>query len=465
MFFERIYEEGLAQASYFVGCQATKEAIIIDPKRDVDTYIKLADRKNFKITHVTETHIHADFLSGSRELAALTGARMLLSDEGGPDWQYQFDHVGLKDNDTFKIGNIQFEVLHTPGHTPEHISFLLTDLPASDKPSMIFTGDFVFVGDIGRPDLLEKAAGIEGSRIIGAKQMFQSLKEFKKLPDYIQVWPGHGAGSACGKSLGAIPGTTVGYEKVYNWALKHTEETLFVEELLDGQPEPPKYFAMMKKLNKINRSIIPTIRKVKEFSIEELERALEEGMPIVDTRNKALYSYGHIPGTINIQNNNDFSNWAGWLLNYDDPFIVIADEQQVDEISRKLIRIGLDNLVGFFQNIDGWIEQHSMQALDHIETNELKDIIKKDNHIIVDVRGLNEYNSGHIKQSKHIHLGELKERANELPKDKHIILHCAGGDRSSTACSILQKEGFENVTNLTGGFNAWTESGLEFEAV
>ncbi|KAA3618300.1 MAG: MBL fold metallo-hydrolase [Calditrichaeota bacterium] len=461
MFFERIYEEGLAQASYFVGCQATKEAIVIDPKRDVDTYLKLADRKNYKITHVTETHIHADFLSGSRELASLTGAKMLLSDEGGPDWQYQFDHTGLKHKDVFKIGNIQFEVLHTPGHTPEHISFLLTDLPASDKPSMIFTGDFVFVGDIGRPDLLEVAAGVEGSRIIGAKQMFQSLKMFKELPDYLQVWPGHGAGSACGKALGAIPGTTIGYEKIYNWALKHTKEGPFVDELLEGQPEPPKYFAMMKKLNKINRQIIPTIRKAKELSIAELEKAIKEGMPVIDTRNKALFAYGHISGTINIQNNNDFSNWAGWLLNYNAPFVVIAEHGQIDEVSRKLIRVGLDNLIGFFSNIDGWIEQHSMQALNHIESHELKEVIAQNNCTIVDVRGINEYNSGHIKHAKHIHLGELKERAGELQKDNHIILHCAGGDRSSTACSILQKEGFLKITNLTGGFNAWAESELE----
>ena len=185
MFFKHIYETGLAQASYLVGCQATGEAIVIDPKRDIDTYLQIAEQENLKITHIAETHIHADFLSGSRELAKATGAEIYLSDEGGSDWQYQFPHIGLKDKDTFKVGNLRFEVMHSPGHTPEHISFILTDTAASNHPIMIFTGDFVFVGDVGRPDLLEKAAGIKGTQEIGARQMFQSLKKFKGLPDHI----------------------------------------------------------------------------------------------------------------------------------------------------------------------------------------------------------------------------------------------------------------------------------------
>lgn len=457
MYFERIYEEGLAQASYLIGCQATKEAIVIDPKRDIDTYLEIARRKNFNITHVTETHIHADFLSGSRELARVTGATMLLSDEGGPDWQYQFEHEGLKDGDTFMVGNVKFEVMHSPGHTPEHISFLLTDTPASAKPSMIFTGDFVFVGDVGRPDLLEAAAGIKGSRIVGAKQMFESLKRFKALPDYIQVWPGHGAGSACGKALGAVPGSTVGYEKIANWALQYNEEEPFVKALLEGQPEPPKYFAMMKKLNKVERTILTQVPRIEEWTKERLQKALDENMTVIDTRSKMLFAYGHIPGTINIQNNNAFSNWAGWLLDYDEPVAVICGAHEIDEITRKLMRIGLDNLVGYFTDIDGWIEEHPMQRLNHIEPHELEGVLKRNNAVVVDVRGINEYNAGHIKDALHIQLGDLPNRLNELDKDKNIIMHCAGGDRSSTACSILQKHGFKNVINLAGGYGAWME--------
>ena len=209
MFFQHIYDKSLAQASYFIGCQKAGVAAVIDAKRDVDTYLEIAQQNNMKITHILETHIHADFLAGSRELAALTGAEMYLSAEGGPDWQYEFPHVDIKNGDIIKLGNLKIEVIHTPGHTPESISFLLTDIPSSTEPVMLFTGDFVFVGDIGRPDLLEKAAGMKGTQDIGAKQMYQSITKFDALPDYIQVWPGHGAGSACGKALGAVPSITI----------------------------------------------------------------------------------------------------------------------------------------------------------------------------------------------------------------------------------------------------------------
>ena len=267
MFFQHVYDKSLAQASYFIGCQKAGVAAVIDPKRDVDTYLEIAKQNNMKITHILETHIHADFLSGSRELAALTGAQMYLSAEGGEGWMYEFPHIGLKDGDTIMVGNLKLQVLHTPGHTPESISFLLTDTPASDEPVMLFTGDFVFVGDIGRPDLLEKAAGVKGTQDKGAHQMYESLKKFNALPDFIQVWPGHGAGSACGKALGAVPSTTVGYEKARNWAFRFNDnENDFVKYLLTDQPEPPKYFAMMKKLNKVERPLLTEVPKLKKLS-------------------------------------------------------------------------------------------------------------------------------------------------------------------------------------------------------
>src|SRR5690606_44763 len=224
MYFQHIYDKSLAQASYFIGCQKAGVAAVIDAKRDVDTYLDIAKANNMKITHILETHIHADFLAGSRELAALTGAELYLSAEGGEGWTYEFPHHGLKDGDEIKLGNLIFKVLHTPGHTPESISFLLTDTPASMEPVMIFTGDFVFVGDVGRPDLLEKAAGIMGTKEEGAEQMYQSLEKFQKLPDFVQVWSAHGAGSACGKALGSVPSSTVGYEKVRNWALQFKDD-------------------------------------------------------------------------------------------------------------------------------------------------------------------------------------------------------------------------------------------------
>mgnify|MGYP001094281422 FL=1 len=221
MFFQHIFESSLAHSSYIIGCQAKGVAIVIDPKRDVDSYLEIAQKNNLTITHIAETHIHADYLSGTLELAALTGAQPYLSDEGGEDWHYEFPHIGLKHGDQFHVGNLIFQVIHTPGHTPESISFVLIDTPATMEPVMLFTGDFVFVGDIGRPDLLENAAGMVGTKEIGAHQMYRSLQHFLTLPDHIQVWPAHGAGSACGKALGAVPSSTVGYEKIRNWAFQY----------------------------------------------------------------------------------------------------------------------------------------------------------------------------------------------------------------------------------------------------
>lgn len=357
MYFQHIYDKSLAQASYFIGCQKAGVAAVIDAKRDVDTYIEIAKANNMKITHIFETHIHADFLAGSRELAQLTGADLYLSDEGGEGWQYQFPHVGLKDGDKIKIGNLTMEVLHTPGHTPESVSFLLTDNPASNKPVMLFTGDFVFVGDVGRPDLLEKAAGITGTSAVGAHQMYDSIRKFNALEDYIQVWPGHGAGSACGKALGSVPSTTVGYEKARNWAFQYADdETGFVQYLLADQPEPPKYFAMMKHLNKVDRPLLTSVPVLSKLSADELKAALAKDIKLIDARSKSDFANAFIPGSINIQGNNSFATWAGWFIKYDEPFMLLADESQLDDLTRKLMRIGLDNIYGYVPSTSIWTE-------------------------------------------------------------------------------------------------------------
>lgn len=460
MFFERVYEKGLAQASYLIGCQATKEAIVIDPKRDIDTYLEIADRENLKITHIAETHIHADFLSGSLELANATGAKIFLSDEGGIDWQYQFDHMGLKDGDEIKIGNIKLKVMHTPGHTPEHISFILTDTPASAEPIMIFTGDFVFVGDVGRPDLLEKAAGIEGTMIKGAKQMYESIQKFKSLPDHLQVWPAHGVGSACGKALGAVPGSTVGYEKLSNWALKINDEETFVNALLDGQPEPPKYFAMMKKLNKIGPKILGSIPHPARLSVDKFKDAVEKGCRIVDTRDKLSFGGGHIPGSLNIQDNNSFSTWAGWMLDYENPFILIAPEQRIDALNKALIRIGMDNLAGYLSDIDKLEASGiALETLDLINPAELHENII--DYKLVDVRNYTEFNISHIPNSINIHTGYLEKNLHKINQEEKILLYCTSGDRSSIAASYLQKLGYKNVSNLSGGINNWIQAGYK----
>jgi len=462
MFFERVYEKGLAQASYIIGCQATKEAIVIDPKRDIDTYIQIAERENLRITHITETHIHADFLSGSLELAKATGADIYLSDEGGKDWQYHFEHKGLRDGEVIKVGNLNIEVMHTPGHTPEHISFLLTDTPASTEQVMIFTGDFVFVGDVGRPDLLEKAAGIQGTMISGARQMFNSLKKFKSLPDHIQVWPAHGAGSACGKALGAVPGSTVGYEKLSNWALKIDDEELFIKTLLDGQPEPPKYFAMMKKLNKTGPAILGSMEHPVKLSAADFQKALNNNYQIVDTRDKLSFAGGHIKGSLNIQDNNSFSTWAGWMLDYNEPIILIASEQRADLLRRALIRIGMDNLQGFVCDIEKLeASGMKMEILNQTDPEELNN--NYSDFKIIDVRSYTEYDAAHLPNAINIHTGYIEKHLNEIPADEKLVIYCASGDRSAIAASYLLRNGYKNVSNLSGGINSWVQSGYKIE--
>ena len=458
MFFQHVYDKSLAQASFLIGCQAKGEAIVIDAQRDMDVYLKIAEQNNLKITHITETHIHADFLAGSRELAAVTGAQLYLSDEGGADWQYQFDHIGLKHGEKIKVGNLTLEALHTPGHTPESISFLLTDHPAASEPVMIFTGDFVFVGDIGRPDLLEKAAGLVGTQEKGAKQMYESIQRFAKLPSFVQVWPGHGAGSACGKALGTVPSSTVGYEKIRNWAFQYeNDKNGFVDYLLTGQPEPPKYFAMMKHLNKVNRPLLVEIPQHQQLSTAQFLQAHSDGIKVIDMRNKIDFAKGFIPGSINIQHNNNLSTWAGWILNYQEQFTIVANADEMDEITRKLMRIGLDNIYGFISNVeDLGIE---LQTADVIDLETFKTYLGKDDIQIVDLRGLTEYNDGHIEGAEHIFVGTLQDNLDKISKNKQVVIHCQSGDRAAIAYSILRRNDFDDVRNYSGGMKEWMTNG------
>lgn len=459
MFFKHIYDKSLAQASYLVGCQAKGEAIVVDAQRDIDVYLDVAKDNGLRITHIAETHIHADFLSGSRELAAVTGADLYLSDEGGEEWQYEFPHKGLKHGDQIKVGNLSLEVLHTPGHTPESISFLLFDHPATEKPVMVFTGDFVFVGDIGRPDLLEKAAGLIGTQEVGAHQMYDSIRRFAELPDYVQVWPAHGAGSACGKSLGAVPVSTVGYEKIRNWAFQYeNDEEGFVDFLLEGQPEPPKYFAMMKHLNKVKRPLLVEVPKHPRLTKEQFLSAYHNGIKVIDARDKTVFAQGFIPGSINIQGNNSFSTWAGWLLNYQEQFMLVADDDQIEDLTRKLMRIGMDNIYGYINSVEEMGME--LQTVDVIDFESFQSEVGNDDVQIVDVRGVNEYKISHVPGAKHVFVGTLPENLDEIPRDKKIILHCQSGDRTTIAYSLLRRNGFDNVINYPGGMKEWEEKAV-----
>jgi hydroxyacylglutathione hydrolase len=458
MFFELVYDKSLAQASYVIGCQAGGIAAVIDPKRDVDTYLEIAKANNMKITHIFETHIHADFLSGARELAALTGAEMYLSDEGDENWKYEFPNNKIKGGDNIKLGNLNFEVIHTPGHTPESVSFLLTDKPASSEPVMLFTGDFVFVGDVGRPDLLEQAAGLIGTQDIGAAQMYDSLHEFAKLGDFIQVWPGHGAGSACGKALGAVPSTTVGYEKIRNWALQLlNDKVAFSKELLADQPEPPRYFAMMKKLNKVDRKLVTEVPKVKNLNKADFEKIITEGLKVIDTRPWQDYAAGFLKGTLSITNNNSFSSWMGWYLTYEENFVLIAEDGQIDDLTRKLMRIGLDNLIGYITPSQlAEFETGNLSTFEPISKETVQAALKKGDTQIVDVRGAAEFKKGHIDGAENHFVGKLDKNLDKISKDKPVIIHCQSGARAAIAYSVLTANGFDNIQNYSGGWADWS---------
>jgi hydroxyacylglutathione hydrolase len=471
MIVKRFYDDKLAQASYLIGCAMHEEAVVIDANRDVDQYIRAAEQEGVRITHVTETHIHADYVSGSRELAYRTGAQLYLSDEGDENWKYQFARESgatlLKHGDSFNIGNVKIEAVHTPGHTPEHLSFLVTDGASADRPIGIVTGDFVFVGDVGRPDLLERAAGVEGTMVAGARTLFQSLKRFKELPDYIQIWPGHGAGSACGKGLSAIPTSTVGYERLFNWGLALEDEDAFVTAVLEGQPEPPRYFAEMKRINKEGPRILGGFRRPQRLPENRIDQVLENREVVVDTRPASDYAAGYIPGSINIPLDRSFNTWAGWLLPYDAEIYLIVNDRCthcVDEAVRDLAMIGLDRIAGYFSTdvVESWQAHHGkIETVPQISVEELNRILPE--ATVVDVRGRAEWQAGHIPGVENIPVGYIADELENLPRDGKIVLHCQGGGRSAIAASVLRSHGFANVANLAGGYAAWDAAGYPTE--
>lgn len=466
MIVKRFYDEKLAQASYLIGCGRTNSAIVIDPSRDVAQYLRAAKSENVKITHVTETHIHADFVSGTRELAAATGATMCLSAEGGPAWQYGFAAADgatlLRDGDTMEVGNVVLTAMHTPGHTPEHLTFLVTDTAAASEPIAAVTGDFIFVSDIGRPDLLEKAAGVAGTMDASARTLFTSLQRFKReQPDWLQVWPGHGAGSACGKGLSAVPHSTVGYERRFNWAFSIDDEDTFVKAVLEGQPEPPRYFAQMKRINRDGPQILGALPNPAQLPGDDLAGKLRAGALVIDTRTAELFARGHVPGTINIPLNKSFVTWAGWLVPYDLDFYLITDDNCATcatDAARDLAMIGLERVAGYFRGavVTKWsAEGGSLETIPQQDVGGLETRMQAGDVVVIDVRAPSEWNAGHLPNARNIPLGQLERRLAEIPAGRPVVLHCQGGGRSSIAASLLQARGVKEVVNLAGGFAAW----------
>lgn len=463
MLFKRYYDDALAQASYLIGCQRTGEAVVIDPLRDPEFYLAAARAEGMKITKISETHIHADYLSGSRELARRTGAELLLSDEGGEGWRYVFAAEDgatlLHDGDSFSVGNIRLDVVHTPGHTPEHIVFVVTDGANSDAPIGVVSGDFVFVGDVGRPDLLEKAAGIAGTMEAGAKQLYASLTRFREMPDHIQIWPGHGAGSPCGKALGAVPMSTLGYEKIVNWAFEHDSEDSFVAEVLADQPEPPRYFATMKRLNRDGPPFLNGPARAQALGAGALAGAREGDPVFVDIRTGDLFSGGHLRGSLSIPLNKSFTNWAGWLLPYDRSIFLIAEDQdQADNAARTLSFIGLDAVRGWFGQDALDDQADGLETSDSISVSEAQARVEAGT-LLIDVRARNEVVLGRPAGSHPIHLGYLSDHLASLPTDAPILVSCQSGGRSAIAQSVLQASG-RNAINVTGGYAAWNKAGL-----
>ncbi|MGJ5683031.1 persulfide dioxygenase-sulfurtransferase CstB [Staphylococcus equorum] len=442
MFFKQFYDNHLSQASYLVGCQRTGEAIVIDPVRDLTKYMEVADSEGFKITQAAETHIHADFASGIRDVQERLNANIYVSGEGDDQLSYKNmpEHTNfVKNQDIIQVGNIKLEVLHTPGHTPESISFLLTDEGGGSSVLMgLFSGDFIFVGDIGRPDLLEKSVQMEGTTEIGAKQMYQSIEGVKNLPDYIQIWPGHGAGSPCGKALGAIPMSTLGYEKINNWAFNVTDESKFVETLTSNQPAPPHHFAQMKKINQFGMNM---------YQPYDVFPSLDNARIAFDLRSKEAFHGGHTEGTINIPYNQNFINQIGWYLDYENSIDLIGDKSTVEQAAHTLQLIGFDNVAGYRLPKSEILTQ-SIHSVDMTGKEEY----------ILDIRNEEEWNNGHLDQAVNIPHGKLLNENIPFNKEDKIYVHCQSGVRSSIAVGILENKGFENVVNIREGYQDFPES-------
>lgn len=464
MIFKFLYDASLSQASYFIGCQATNEAVVVDPLRDVDQYIELAEREGMRIAAVTETHIHADYCSGARELAFRTSAQLFLSGCGTPDWRYRYavnDRAAeVVEGDVIGIGNVRLTVLHTPGHTPEHISFFVTDGAASEHPMGLLTGDFLFVGDVGRPDLLEVVANQAGMMDASARQLYHSIQRLKDLPDYLQIWPGHGAGSACGRALGAVPQSTLGYERLVNWALQPQTEDAFVSEVLRDQPDAPAYFAVMKQINRDGPALLGGLPEVPHRSGFEAQQWLEKLGLVVDARPSDEFALAHMRGALNIPGNRTFASWFGSLIDYGTPVWLLATtEEHGVRLVRELMSIGYDKIVGVSVAGDAMTGVDT-EAVAQRSPIALSGALGRDGLLVLDVRSRSEYAVGHLPGAVHIPLGELPHRLAELPADGTIVTQCATGGRSAIAASLLLMAGATSVENLAGGIQGWTSAGF-----
>ena len=456
----QLYTKCLSEAAYFI--YDGNEAAVIDPLRDVEAYIDLAKEKNVTIKYIFETHFHADFVSGHNELAALTGAPIVY----GPDAQTGFSAYIATDGETFSIGNITLKAIHTPGHTLESTCYLLTQ--ADGSPYCLFTGDTLFVGDVGRPDLF--SGNLTKEEL--ASKMYHSLRhKVMTLPDSIIIYPAHGPGSACGKSLGKETFSTLGEQKERNYALQPLTEAEFISEVTSGLAKPPVYFPLNAKINKMGSAPLTEILSKGEnpLTAEQLIQAEAQGAWLLDTREAAAFTAEYVPGSINIGLDGRYAEWAGTLLPLNQPLILIAHPGKERESITRLARVGIDNIIGY---LDGGIEawKAAGKAIDMIinvsAEEALIDLPYDDNIVMLDVRKLGEYNAEHVKNAQHLSLDAMADPMNlaMLHEQANYYVYCAGGYRSVIAASMLKREGFHNLRNVLGGYGALQKEGAPIEA-
>ncbi len=449
MLIQSFYADALAHISYLL--VGSKNAAVIDPKRDVDDYIEEAKRQGVKITHILITHSHADFISGHLDLAKKTGAKIYAPLKSG----FEFEHSPLVEGDTLKIDHIEIKVLETPGHTPDHVSYVITDMSRGELPVAVFTGDTLFVGDVGRPDLFPDL------KEELADNLYHSLfDKLLKLPDFVEIYPAHGAGTLCGKALAAKRTSTIGYERLYNRALQYKDKKEFVEKLLEGMPSAPDHFRRSSAVNAKGPELVENLPTPKPMSVEEFEKEIEKGAIVVDVRSYIAWAGGHIPDSYSLDHNcMPFSTFAGWILPPDKNVLLVADSQEdVDVATVKLRRVGIDYEIGFLEGgMQAWAKAGKpVNSYKLISPETLEKMLKNsENFEILDVRSKGEWDSGHIENSLHIPAPEIRNKYNEVAKDKPVVLVCGLGPRAAMAASILEQQGFDNLEILSGGMTGW----------
>ncbi|TPE49710.1 rhodanese-like domain-containing protein [Amaricoccus solimangrovi] len=455
--FEQILADGVAQCSYLVGDDSAGTAAVIDPRPDVDIYLEIARRYGLAITHVFETHIHADFMSGARELAARLdgGAKLCVSAEGGAS--YDFEHHPLRDGDAFTFGGVRMVTRHTPGHTPEHVSFLLYE-GEKEEPWGVLTGDSFFVDSVGRPDLL----GEEETEEL-TEALFRTTRDFyMKLPDPVIIYPGHGAGSACGPNIGDRMSSTIGYERAHNSYAAITEFDAFRRAMHEDAPPVPTHYPRLKKVNAAGPEVLGNLPRVPALPPAAFADSLGGDAQLLDVRDMLSFGGGHIPGALNIGARPELSVWAGWLLDPDRPIhLVLEDDRQLPEVLRLLWRTGFTRFGGYLAGgMGAWRESgRDLRHIPQLSVHELRE----SGVATLDVRKDGEWRGGHVPGARHIFLGELRDRLGELDPAAEIATYCASGFRASMAASILAAHGFAKVRNVPGSWKAWKAAGYETE--